>query len=157
MLLKADRLELNLQSPKEVVAWVDSLPPEVRVEISSIWLERLNNAIEPDPWLCMFRIRLIEDKSEVGSCGFKGPPDENGVVEIAYGIDEQYRNLGFATESANTLKEYALGLAEVRIVRANTKSENVASERTLEKCGFKLVGQFNDPEDGLVNRWETDS
>jgi RimJ/RimL family protein N-acetyltransferase len=102
----------------------------------------------------MFRIRLLEDGSEIGSCGFKGAPDENGVVEIAYGIEESHRNQGFATESAAALKEYAMSLEQVKTVRAHTKKENVASERTLAKCGFTRVGDFEDPEDGLVNRWE---
>ena len=155
MLLTTERLELTLQSPAEVLAWVDSLPPEVRSEISPNWLERLKNAIGPDPWSCMFRIRLINAGLEIGSCGFKGAPDENGVVEIAYGIDEPYQNRGFATESAGALTAYAQSLDEVRLVRASTKSENVASERILLKCGFTLIGQFNDPEDGLVNRWQT--
>ena len=77
------------------------------------------------------------------------------MVEIAYGIDEAHRNRGFATESAGVLTDFAMSLVDVRIVRANTKSENVASERTLIKNGFQLIGQFEDPEDGLVNRWET--
>jgi [ribosomal protein S5]-alanine N-acetyltransferase len=157
MLLRAGRVELVLQSPVEVLAWVDSLPPEVRFEVSPVWLERLKKAIGPDPWTCMFRIRLNDEGSEIGSCGFKGAPDENGVVEIAYGIDELYRNRGYATESAGALTKYALNLEEVRTVRANTKAENFASERTVAKCGFILVGQFEDPEDGWVNRWEINS
>ena len=157
MLLRAGRIELVLQSPDEVLAWVDSLPPEVRSEISPDWLERLKNAIGPDPWTCMFRIRQNDERSEIGLCGFKGAPDENGVVEIAYGIDEPYRNRGFATESVGLLTEYAMQLEEVRIVRANTKAENFGSARTLVKCGFKLIGTFEDPEDGWVNRWEINS
>lgn len=155
--MRTPRLELTLQTPTEVLAWVDSLPPEVRSEISPLWLERVRSSVDPDPWICMFRIRLLEDGSEIGSCGFKGAPDENGVVEIAYGIDEDYRNQGFATESAIALKGYAMSLPEVKTVRAHAKKENPASERTLVKCGFTYIGVFDDPEDGLVNRWEVHS
>ena len=154
MILLTDRLELTLQSPTDVLAWVETLPPEVRCELSPVWLDRLKRATGPDVWSCMFRIRLQSAGTEVGSCGFKGPPDESGMVEIAYGIDEPYRNQGFATEAAGALTEYGLSLNEVRVVRANTKSENAASERTLTKNGFVLMGQFEDPEDGWVNRWE---
>lgn len=154
MMLKTDRLGLALQSPTEVLAWVESLPPDVRVEISPVYLDRLKNASGPDPWSCMFRIRLNEGAAEVGSCGFKGPPDGEGMVEIAYGIDEPFRNQGYATEAAEALTNYGLSLNEVRVVRAQTKSENAPSERVLTKIGFLLIGQFEDPEDGLVNRWE---
>lgn len=154
MLIKTERLELALQSPREVLDWVDTLPPEVRSEISPVWLNRLQAASEPDPWICMFRIRRNDNGCEVGSCGFKGAPDEKGVVEIAYGIEEAYQNQGFATESARALRDFAFEQAQVKIVRANTKKENVASECVLNKCEFRLIGQFEDPEDGLVNRWE---
>jgi ribosomal-protein-alanine N-acetyltransferase len=153
-MIRTPRLELTLQTPQEVLAWVESLPPKVRSEISPEWLERVKNSTAPDPWTCMFRIRLLEERTEVGSCGFKGAPDKDGVVEIAYGIEEGFWNRGFATESANALKEYAMNVKEIKVVRAHTKQENIASERTLIKCGFLPVGVVDDPEDGMVNRWE---
>ncbi len=157
MVLTTSRLELTLQTPAEVLAWVETLPSEVRVEISPDWLARVRSARGPDPWSCLFQIRLRdgdEAGTQVGSCGYKGPPDDDGMVEIAYGIDEPFRGQGFATEAAAALVEFALGRAEVRTVRANTKGGNLASERTLVKCGFTLRGEFQDPEDGAVNRWE---
>ena len=43
---------------------------------------------------------------------------------------------------------------KVSIVRAHTLPERNASCRVLTKCGFKLIGEVNDPEDGPVWRWE---
>ena len=42
----------------------------------------------------------------------------------------------------------------VRVVRAHTRLEGEASMRVLRKCGFERIGQFMDPENGLVWRWE---
>ena len=79
--------------------------------------------------------------------------DALGVVEIAYGVDPSRRGLGYAKEAAAALVQYAFD-AGVRVVRAHTRPENVASERVLRGCGFERVGEVIDPEDGLVSRWE---
>lgn len=157
MLLEASRLDLELQSPEAVLSWVESLPAEIRSEISPSWIDRLKKSKGPDPWACMFRILLNPNRLEIGSCGFKGPPDANGVVEIAYEIEEPYRCQGFATEAVHSLIGYAMRIESVRVIRAHTKCEGVASERVLSKCGFKRNGQVDDPDDGLVNRWEKEN
>jgi RimJ/RimL family protein N-acetyltransferase len=90
----------------------------------------------------------------VGGCAFKGPPDGDGVVELAYGIDETHRGRGYATEAAGALAEFAFASGLVRVVRAHTRGENDASARVLSKCGFTRVGDVIDPEDGQVVRWE---
>jgi len=154
MKLKTERLVLKLQSPAEVLEWVETLPPEVRREISESWLSRLKQANQPDPWSCMFKISLKSSQDFIGSCGFKGPPDEIKAVEITYGIEQLYRSCGYATESVCALVQFAMAHQQVNTLHAHTKCENTASERVLLKAGLRLIGELEDPEDGLVNRWE---
>jgi len=90
----------------------------------------------------------------VGNCAFKGPPDADGAVEIAYGVNEDCQRRGFATEAAAGLVTFAFSTGQVRLVRAHTRAENLASGRVLAKCGFRRIGEVVDPEDGLVDRWE---
>ncbi len=90
----------------------------------------------------------------IGSCAYKGPPDVDGAVEIAYGIDPAYQGRGYATEAARALVEYAMSNDQVRVVRAHTRPDGKASMRVLGKLGFTCVGEVLDPEDGLVLRWE---
>jgi RimJ/RimL family protein N-acetyltransferase len=89
----------------------------------------------------------------VGTCGFKGPPAD-GVVEIAYGIDPEHQRKGYATEVARALVDYAFSRENVRLVRAHTLPDAVASKRVLNKCGFRYVGDTVDPDDGTVCRFE---
>ena len=91
--------------------------------------------------------------SSVGSAAFKGPPVD-GSVEIAYGVDEQYRERGFAKEAAAALVAFAFSNDAVRIVRAHTLPQKNPSTSVLTACGFELLGEVMDPEDGLVWRWE---
>lgn len=90
----------------------------------------------------------------VGTCGFKAPPDADGVVEIAYFTFPAFEGQGYASAMAEGLMHHAAGAAAVRRVRAHTLPEGNASTRILEKLGFELIGQVIDPEDGPVWRWE---
>jgi [ribosomal protein S5]-alanine N-acetyltransferase len=148
------RLELVLQTPGEVLDWVASLPPAVRAEISPEWIARVRSTPEGDPWALSYTVRDRTTGAAVGSCAFKGPPDAAGTVGLAYVIDPPHRGRGFATEIAEALTEFAFADGRVKIVRGHTKSDNAASVRVLEKCGFQRVGEVIDPEDGLVVRRE---
>ena len=122
--------------------------------ISPKWLAALRTAAGPDPWRHGFFVVEREARQIVGTAGFKGAPDAEGVVEIAYGIVPARQGQGFATEAAEALVRYASADARVRLVRAHTLPEANASTRVLTKCGFRHVGGVIDPEDGPVWRWE---
>ncbi|HBE69400.1 MAG TPA: hypothetical protein DDW52_14740 [Planctomycetaceae bacterium] len=154
-LLLTERLKLVLPSVEEARASVESLSPAEREHVSPEWLEQFLNAKESDPWIHGFAIVHREDSTEIGQCGFKGPPDEDGVVEIAYMVHPDQQGQGYATEAALALVQFAFSNDEVCIVRAHTLPEINASMRVLTKCGFQSVGMVNDPEDGTVERWET--
>lgn len=148
------RLDLILQTPAETLAWVDSLPKEVQVEVSPEWIARVRTSEAGNRWTLTYNAHLRDSGAIVGSCAFKGPPDTDATVEIAYDIEEAHRSTGYASEVANALTAFAFGTGEVQRVRAHTKVENLASVRVLERCGFRYVGEVMDPEDGIVSRYE---
>ena len=91
----------------------------------------------------------------VGTCGFKGNPDPDGAVEIAYFAFPGEEGRGVATSIAARMIELASeSTPPIAIVRAHTLPEVNASGRVLTKNGFTRVGEVIDPEDGLVWRWE---
>jgi ribosomal-protein-alanine N-acetyltransferase len=123
-------------------------------ELSPAWVDRLRASRELDIWFHGFALIDRNAAEVIGTAGFKGAPDAEGVVEIAYGIAPGYQNLGYATEAAAALSQYAFEYGPARRVRAHTLPESNASARVLTKCGFSCVGEVIDPEDGLVWRWE---
>ena len=149
------RLELVPSTPEEARKQVASMSASDRAQLSADWLERLRLTTTADPWVLGFAMVDQAKREPVGTCGFKGPPDANGTVEIAYGVAPEHQNLGYATEAAGALVQFAFADTRVRVVCAHTLSEANASARVLVKCGFTAVGQVVDPEDGLVWRWET--
>lgn len=157
MNLQTDRLILVLNSVDDVRKMIEQLSDDDRAEVSPIWLERALAATEGDPWLHGFQVTLREDGTKIGDAGFKGPPSDDGIVEIAYGIEPEHQGRGFATEAARALIEFARKASGVRVLRAHTKPDNIASARVLAKCGFRFVGEVIDVEDGLVQRWDADA
>ncbi len=126
----------------------------VSADVSPAYLARLNAATEADPWTHGFALVHPASRLVIGMASFKGPPDADGVVEIAYGVVPAYQGKGFASEAAHALVLFAFASGRVRMIRAHTLPEPNASTRVLMKCGFTRVGELMDPEDGLVWRWE---
>lgn len=152
MILPTANLDLKLDTPEQLLAQVRALPPEQLAEVSDDWLATLRKAQPGDVWRLGFAIVERASGQNVGACGFKGPPDEQAMVEIAYGIDPAHQGRGYATEAAQALVDYAFA-SGVQQVWAHTHARDNASARVLTKCGFAWVGEVHDPEDGLVQRW----
>src|SRR5215813_10306507 len=152
--LQTKHLTLIPKTRDQVLADIEKLTPEVRAEVSPVWLARVQSMETPDFWMLGFGIFHHDLRAVIGGCGFKGPPDEAGAVEISYGIDVNQRGNGYATEAAGAMVEYAFRDVRVRTVLAHTVSSTGASARVLAKSGFRYVGQVIDPEDGEVCRWE---
>jgi len=119
--------------------------------------DHLREKSPADLWVDGFLIVHRESGKVIGTAAFKGPPDAEGVVELAYGIVRVCEGRGYATEAAAALTAFASGIPAVRRVRAHTLPGANASTRVLSKCGFALIGEVTDPEDGLVWRWERDA
>ena len=152
--IETDRMKLALESLEGTRARIDAMSDEDRVDLSAEWLSLLASATNADPWILGFNMLRREDDLVIGQCGFKGPPDSHGVVEIAYFVEPDWRGNGFATEAAEAMTKYAFKNEAVQMVRAHTLPEPNASTKVLTKAGFKHVGEVIDPEDGPVWRWE---
>src|SRR5215207_8948801 len=117
MQLHTENLMLVLQSTEDILAWVDVLDAATRAEISPDWLARIRTSTAPDPWTHSFTIMHRASGAIIGSCAYKGPPDANETVEIAYGVNPAYQGRGVATEAAQALVDYAMSSDQVRVVR----------------------------------------
>ena len=89
----------------------------------------------------------------VGVAGYKGPPDESGVVEIGYGIVPERRRRGFASEAVEALLARAFGDGRVKTVIAHTLPELVASIGVLRATGFSFDGAGSDPHEPTAIRY----
>jgi len=81
----------------------------------------------------------------VGAGGFKGPADEDGVVEVGYSIVGDHQRLGYATEAVEGWLRFAFTSPQVKMVVGQTLPSLIASIGVLEKLGFRFAGSGSDP------------
>jgi len=70
---------------------------------------RLRKVLEDDVnylWLTNWAVVLKEENKIIGFIMIKGYPNENGEVIVGYGIEEKYRNSGYATEALKGLTKW---------------------------------------------------
>ena len=106
----------------------------------------------PDPWGAY----LAEaDGATIGTCAFKSAPNDKGEVEIAYMTVPAFEGRGYANAMVAALTEIAEH-AGVRPIAHTLREEN-ASNQALRRNAYLFGGEVEDPEDGLVWRWERPS
>ena len=104
-------------------------------------LERTREALAIDPGMAEWGPRLfLTDAELVGWGGFKGPP-RDGCVEVGYEIAPSRQGHGLATAALRAMVDEALADARVERVIAHTLPERNASNRVLEKVGFRFDGE----------------
>lgn len=114
-------------------------------ELKKAYTEMLGGCLRfPDQfeWYVMWMIEL-KSGEHIGDLCFKGLL-ENGTTEIGYGILEEYRGRGFASEAVQAACRWAFEHGEVKQLEAETEEGNAASWRVLEKCGFRFSGTFGE-------------
>ena len=95
-----------------------------------------------------------EDARLIGTCGYKGPPSPEGMVEIGYEVADAYQGRGLATEAAAALIDHAVRQAGVSGIVAHTLAEENASVNILRKFGFSMQEEKYDPDDGHIWLWQ---
>ena len=103
MELRTKNLSLIPNTRDQALARVDRMPAEQRAQVSPVWLARVQSMETPDIWTLGFDVFHHGLGTTIGGCGFKGPPDHTGTVEIAYGIDASQQGKGYATEAAEAI------------------------------------------------------
>ena len=137
-MIEAKRLRIYPAAREQMEAFIAS---ETNVELKKAYTEMLEGCLQnPDQWewYAMWMIEL-RDGTHIGDLCFKGL-GANGVVEIGYGILEEFQGQGYATEAIDATVVWALKQSNVTRVEAETEPDNRASQRVLEKCGFLPTG-----------------
>lgn len=138
-MIETKNLKIYAASQDEMEKFIESQTDNV---LKIAYKEMLNGCIEnPEQWE-WYAIWMIElkDGTHIGELCFKGL-DSNGVVEIGYGIMEQYQEHGYATEAVKAISAWAFQEPKVITIKAETDENNTASKKVLEKCGFVFTGK----------------
>jgi RimJ/RimL family protein N-acetyltransferase len=131
---EAERIVARSAGPAD--AWADDFPFDGDVGAVGGFLRATVAFGEQQPF-GYYRITRLSDRRAVGGLGFKGQPD-GGCVEIGYGLAPSARGHGYAAEAVIALLTVAADHGLLRVI-ADTTLDNIASQRTLIRAGFRLV------------------
>ena len=134
------------RNPEPADAWADDFPFDGDVVAVEVFLRATAEAGEQQPF-GYYRITCLADGLAIGGIGFKGQPG-GGCVEIGYGLVPSARGHGYAAEALIALVAMAADNRVSRVI-ADTTRDNIASQRTLIRAGFRLVGT-----DGELHHYE---
>ena len=87
-----------------------------------------------------FFISLVQTSQPIGRVYLHSKKELNGEVEIAYGIEEKYRNNGYATEAAKAAIHFAFEQARLNELVAIVAPDNIPSLCVIKKLGFTHCG-----------------
>ena len=166
--LHTERLDLIPLNPVQLRLYLEQptqLEQELGIPISqAIITERVQRAIqmklakmaymqqERVAWYTYWLLVIRAVPFGAGLAGFKGFPDQNGEVEIGYGIDPGHQRQGYMTEAVQRLIAWAFAEPACRsVVARDTKKRNVASQRVLAKVGMSV---YEESEDAFCFRIE---
>jgi len=108
--------------------------------------------VKKDPSFADIGLILAVNKSSnevIGSAGFHDFPDDNGMIEIGFGIVPEEQNQGFGMELLLGMWGMICKRSDVKILRYTVAPDNEPSMHIINKLGFTKVGEQMDPEDGL--------
>lgn len=152
MIINTERLELHVLDARQMRLWLNDIPT----------LEKeLNCSYQAEPIEGFFR-KIIEgqtklteenaseyfwhsfwflirrsDRTVVGSADFKTGPNENGEVEIGYGLGKEFEHNGYMTEAVAAMCLWAKAQDGLSHVIAETDLDNAPSQNILQRCGFE--------------------
>lgn len=140
MRVETERLYLYPISNDEMHSLIEK---EADAEMKQAYTEMLEGCLmEPDNriWYAVWNMELKNaPETIVGDFCFKGL-GKDGVVEIGYGLREEFRYQGYMVETVKVITEWALSMEGVCAVEAETDPENVASQNVLSRAGFVKNG-----------------
>jgi ribosomal-protein-alanine N-acetyltransferase len=117
----------------------------------AVWTRRARQVVETPEDLAWVTGVIWDEEAQmaVGRAGYHGAPDPEGMVEVGYGIDPEFRRRGYARAALVALIERARSEPNVHTLRATISPDNEPSLELIRQFDFVENGEQWDEEDGL--------
>lgn len=153
--LTPEWLEAMRMGPEKFQSFTGYRLPDPYTEfpeaLDQIILHLKTNPSQP-PWIS-YAIIHTKTSTYIGQAGYKGQPNQDGIVEIGYEIARAFRSRGFAHEVIRHLIREAFNRKEVKAILAHTLPQKNPSNHLLIKNKFVFQSRIVDPDDGPVWQW----
>ena len=114
---------------------------EMLQALSDFWIPQTAKFPLDYYWYTNWEIILNSASCSVGGIGLAGLPDNEGTTEIGYAIDQKFEDQGIASEAVEALSKWVFEDKDMKVLRAETPIENIASQRVLMKNNFHKTGE----------------
>ncbi len=117
---------------------------------------RITQVLEnPDSAKYLLRVAVLKkDPIIIATAGFHSLPNENGMIEIGFGVDNKFQNSGYGQEILRGMWDWVINDPNVKTLRYTVSPKNLPSVHIINKFKFKLIGQQIDDEDGPEDIYE---
>jgi [ribosomal protein S5]-alanine N-acetyltransferase len=85
-------------------------------------------------------ITLKESGVVIGSCGFHNMLSKHYRAEVGYELSKEYWGNGIASETLQAVVKYGYQHFQLERIEALIEPDNIASQKLVEKVGFKREG-----------------
>lgn len=159
MTIQTERLELILLTPNQLKLWIDdisALEKELNcfyrgevmedffMNIVKNQYEIAKKDIDNYLWHSFFLLIRKKDRVVVGSSDFKHIPNENGEVEIGYGLGKEFEHNGYMTEAVQAMCDFAVKQNNAQInSNNNIKIKEIEEKKTKNKVRSTLNFSLN--------------
>lgn len=114
---------------------------EKMIQVYEAKIDKMEKNQENYLFYTFWQLVLKDEKIIIGEVGFKGLDSEEGQLEVGFGTEERFRNKGYMTEALTELVKWAFFQDKIKIrkITALTLSDNIPSQKVLEKSGLLLA------------------
>ena len=134
---EADIVASNSRQPSIADAMSDMILADEKAGLE--WIKWINEGNDFDRLCQILAIELKEEKRCIGIIGIAPQSKIQGEFEILFSISDDYQNNGYATEASRKIIKWFFEQNENGYVCAIVKTNNVPSQKVIEKLGFEYI------------------
>jgi RimJ/RimL family protein N-acetyltransferase len=146
-----DRL-VELDSDPEVMRYITFGAPTPRANYVDIYLPRWFEIYARQPGCGYFAAERLDTGTFIGWFHLRDDRLETDYLELGYRLRRDAWGRGYATEGGRALVAHAFDTVGAERLSARTLERNLASQRVMQKCGFRFAGRFEYPQDVMAGR-----
>ncbi|MBB5644916.1 GNAT family N-acetyltransferase [Pedobacter cryoconitis] len=115
---------------------------ELQEAIEQTIIPKINDSKSDYLYSTLWVIIAADSNHLIGDLCFIGEPNEEGEIEIGYGIYESFREKGYMKEAINGMIQWASEQHQVKSIIAHTTKFNQASFILLQKNNFVKIDEL---------------
>lgn len=103
------------------------------------WIQSNYSKWTKDTARIMLAVTLKADKKLIGMVGIGNKEEVHNEIELAYFVSEKYSSKGYITEASKGMTQWVFDNLEMEYIIAIVETDNIPSQKVIEKCGFKKL------------------